>query len=135
MNYKQFAKEYDGVSIDYDMMYGAQCVDVVRFYWHKVCGLVRARQPDTTPSGGAKDLINNVKDPSLKVFKEPKGGDVVVFGPTKNNQWGHTAVVMEFTNEHIEVVEQDGLNQGAGMYWKVRPRNELILGYIRYLGG
>ena len=62
MDYQEFAREYEGVSIDFDNMYGAQCVDLTRFYWQKCLGLSRNEQPNTTPSGGAKDLLPNVKN-------------------------------------------------------------------------
>ena len=132
MNYKEFAEEYEGVSIDFDNMYGAQCVDLARFYWQKVCGLNRGQQPNTSPSGGAKDLINNVKLP-LRVRAEgelPQPGDIVVFGATKTNPWGHVAILMSIGDGHIEVFEQDGINQGKGGQWKVWAVNDRITGYI-----
>jgi len=136
MNYKEFAEEYEGVEVDFDNMYGAQCVDLARFYWQKVCGLNRPQQPNTTPSGGAKDLINNVTGAianRLRVrakTESPQAGDIVIWGAANKNPWGHVAILMQVGEGHIEVFEQDGLNQGKGAYWKVRPINESILGYI-----
>ena len=133
MNYKQFAEEYEGVEIDFDNMYGTQCVDLARFYWQKVCGLNRPQQPNTTPSGGAKDLINNVVGNALCVRakdESPQPGDVAIWGASKTNPWGHVAIVMVVGDGHLEVFEQDGLNQGRGAQWKVRPLNDSILGYI-----
>jgi hypothetical protein len=137
MNHVQFAEEYEGVEIDFDNQFGAQCVDLVRFYWQKCFGLNRPQQPNTSPSGGARDLINNVVGAvanALRVRAEgeaPQPGDVAVWGAMPNNKWGHTAIVMEIGDGHIEVFEQDGLNQGRGAQWKVRP----LTSAIRYICG
>lgn len=135
MDYKKFAEDYEGEDIDFDGMYGAQCVDAVRFFWQKVHNIPRHLQPDTKPSGGAKDLINNVKLP-LKVTQEPKPGDVVVFGETPANRFGHVAIVMEVGEDYLEVVEQIGLNDkegsrgdGRGLHWRIRPLAN-IAGFI-----
>jgi len=136
MSYLEFARMYEGVSIDFDNMYGAQCVDLARFYWQKCHGLNRPLQPNTTPSGGARDLINNVTGAvsnRLRVRppeEAPHGGDVVIWGATKNNPWGHVAIVMKVGDGHIEVFEQDGINQGRGAQFKVWSLNNSILGYI-----
>jgi len=132
MTYQEFFTKYKGVEVDFDNMYGTQCVDLSRFCWQKVCGLSRAQQPNTTPSGGAKDLINNVKPP-LFVAKEPRVGDIIVMGATRTNPWGHTGIVSEVNDGNFVLMEQDGLNQGRGAYFKVYPINHPgILGYIRY---
>ena len=136
MTVQEFAKEYEGVSIDFDNMYGAQCVDLARFYWQKVHGLNRPDQPNTTPSGGAKDLINNVTGRVAQALRvrakdeKPEPGDVVILGESPNNKWGHVAILMEIGDGHIEVFEQDGINQGRGAQWKVWAINDRILGYI-----
>ena len=132
MDYRQFANEYAGVSVDFDNHFGAQCVDLVRFYWQKCFGLNRPQQPNTTPSGGARDLINNVIGEVSKVLRvrsaneAPQPGDVAVWGATPSNNWGHTAIFMSIGDGHIEVFEQDGLNQGKGACRKVRPLTSAI---------
>jgi len=134
MTLQDFFERYKGVEVDFDNMYGAQCVDLTRFGWSKIFGVPRALQPATTPSGGAKDLINNVKKP-FTVVKEPQVGDAVVMGATRGNPWGHTGIVSEVNDGNIVIMEQDGLNQGRGAYFKVYPINHPgILGYIRYVG-
>ena len=132
--WKEFVAECLGVAIDFDNMYGAQCVDVVRYYWNKVLGLTRAQQPNTTPSGGAKDLINNVRSP-LRVratTEEPRPGDVVVWGAVQGNPWGHTALVIAVEPGNITVMDQDGLDPKAVCRKKIYARNNRIAGYITH---
>jgi len=127
---KEFIEKYEGVEVDFDNRYGAQCVDLVRFYWQKVCGLPRWEQPDTKPNGGAKDLINNLSGLSFRLTPSPTVGDVVVFAPNEANRYcGHVAVVIEIGDGNITVFEQDGINQGRGAYRKVRTTSAVI-GYI-----
>jgi hypothetical protein len=136
-NHEDFRRDYTGVAVDFDNQFGAQCVDLARLYWQKVCGLNRPQQPNTTPSGGARDLINNVTGVVAQRLRirdlareKPKPGDVVVWGPSPTNQWGHVAILMKIGDGHIEVFEQDGLNQGRGAQMKVWAINDRISGYI-----
>jgi len=130
MTLNEFVEKYEGVEVDFDNRYGAQCVDLVRYYWQMVCGLSRTEQPDTSPSGGAKDLINNLAGLKLTLCPNPRVGDVVVFAPNEANRYsGHVAVIIEIGDGNITVFEQDGINQGRGAYRKVRTTNAVI-GYI-----
>lgn len=117
MTLQQFVDKYEGKSIDQG--WGVQCVALVRHYWERVCGLARHRQPNTTPSGGALDLSNNMTT-GFSLELHPVPGDVAVWPATPGNKWGHTAVVIDVNSDgSFEVLEQDGFAQHRGAYKKV----------------
>jgi hypothetical protein len=98
MTLQEFVSGYAGKCLDWDGAFGAQCVDLARFYFAEVCGL--GRQPAGVT--GAKDFFlgfdrdpvlkeNFVKIPNTPDFI-PSLGDVVIWRGTIGNPYGHVAV-------------------------------------------
>ncbi len=94
-----------------------QCVEFVkRFYYEHF----NHKMPDSY--GHAKDFFNfSIPDGNfnekrgLYQFKngsiaKPKETDIIIFGPTSFNQFGHIAIISKVTNNSIEIIQQ---NPGA----------------------
>ena len=56
MKIDEFVKKYNGVKVDFDKVYGAQCVDLFRQYAKEGLGIPEHTGPCSS-SGGAKDLF------------------------------------------------------------------------------
>jgi N-acetylmuramoyl-L-alanine amidase len=97
MMLQEFIKKWDGGAPDFDGAFGAQCVDLARFYIRDVLGFT-----NPGPVVGAQDFFFNYdKDSKLygqfqKVINSPSAtperGDVVLFKATPKNQYGHVCV-------------------------------------------
>lgn len=133
MDTKQFVDTYVGTKIDFDKRFGPQCVDVFRQFNKDVFGF-----PHTGGVEGAKDLWENYgKLPEEKKYYEqirkegtiPLEGDVVVFGKTASNKYGHVAIVLWASRKVLVVLEQDGFKQD-GAKVVTRPYDN-VLGYLR----
>ena len=134
MTLEEFIKKYIGKKVDYDMVYGAQCVDLFRQYNKEVWG-----NPHTGVVDGAKDLVVNYERMPLEqrflslvpVNRDfVKAGDVAVWNATEVNKYGHVAIVVGFLgDESLIVFEQDGFKQD-GAKLNVRSIKNL-LGFLR----
>ena len=120
----QFIKKYLGTKVDYDGKFGAQCVDLFRQYCYEVLDV-----PQLPPVEGAKDLIKNngklsvTKDSTLADYSR---GDVLIWGATKNNPYGHVAILVSIYNtKYFIVLEQDGFKQD-GVKLAFRSRENLL---------
>lgn len=128
-----------GVRMNPDGHYGIQCVDLVDQYGQDIFGV-----PWSTCVGGvagAKALLdrvpdeywirtdNNPNDPN----HIPSQGDVVVFGGSAINEWGHTAVVDYADQTGMWVIQQDGfaapLVWADGAWYSNKPAERAWLGY------
>ena len=122
MELKEFIQKYNGQKVDFDGVYGAQCVDLVRQYFKDVWEL--PFQPEGVE--GAKDFY--FKHESRMAQKRmmncimyhpgmvPPAGAVVVFGENivdgkVLNQYGHIGICIEATESSILLFEQDGIKQ------------------------
>jgi len=126
-NYKGVAVYYNGsvsnvkgrnVTKDgYNLGLRYQCVEFIkRFYYEHY----DHKMPDSY--GHAKDFINfSIPDGNfnekrgLYQFRNgsiarPKETDIIVFGPTSFNSFGHIAIISKVTSNSIEIVQQ---NPGA----------------------
>lgn len=120
--------------VDFDGAFGAQCVDLFRQYSKDVLGL-----PHTGAVEGARQLFEDYeKLPLEKQFFEripgtvenAKTGDVVIWGMSPSNKYGHVAIVLGVVDENnLLVFEQDGFAQD-GAKIKIRSKNNL-LGFLR----
>lgn len=134
MTLEEFVKKYIGKKVDFDMVYGAQCVDLFRQYNKEVWG-----NPHTGAVDGAKDLVVNYERMPLEqrflslvpVNRDfVKVGDVAVWNATEVNKYGHVAIVVGLLgDESLIVFEQDGFKQD-GAKLNVRSRDNL-LGFLR----
>ena len=132
----EYVIKYNGKKIDFDGVYGAQCVDLFRHYSKEYLAIPEHTGSCST-TGGAKDLyIDYPKMPLEKKYfyrvSAKKGifaGDVAIWDSTETNKYGHVAIVLAVLNNSIIVFEQDGFKQdGAKM--NIRSKNGL-LGVLR----
>ena len=137
MTLEEFIIKYDGKKVDFDGVYGAQCVDLFRQYTKEVLEIKEHTGPCAT-TGGAVDLwLDYDKMPIEKKYFEQsniisrlKPGDVLIWGPTDKNKYGHVAIFLaKIGKNNFLVFEQNGITQ-AGAQIKVRDKTKL-LGYLR----
>ena len=131
MKIDQFIINNFNKKIDYDGVYGAQCVDLFRAYCKDVLNI-----PHTGSVDGAKDLwLNYSKMPEeVKYFERvsrgPLTGDVAIWDATATNKYGHVAIVVgNMAGKDLLVLEQNGFTQ-EGTVLKIRTVDNL-LGYLR----
>lgn len=123
-----------------------QCVEFVKRYYYEH---LHHKMPDSY--GHAKDFFDaRVKDGMLNNARaltqytnpsavQPQVNDLIIFGPTVFNPYGHVAIVSGVAKEKIEITQQ---NPGpsapsridlplikTGNRWKID--NERILGWLR----
>jgi len=134
MTLEEFITKYNGKNVDFDGVFGAQCVDLARQYWKEVWGIP---QPESV--SGAQEFITRYHDkPTMRKYIElvphgvsPLPGDIVIFGSSESNKYGHIAIFVAWTNGGgtMKVFEQDGFKQdGAKMaVWKT----DRVIGYLR----
>ena len=124
MTLTQFIKKYKGTKVDWDGKHGPQCVDLYRQYINDVWGV-----PQTPSVVGAKDIIANpgglpvTKDSLLADYAK---GDVLIWGATKSNPYGHVAILVAIYNtKYFIVLEQDGFKKD-GVKLEFRSREGLL---------
>lgn len=102
MNLQTFVTKWTGKSIDYDGVYGAQCVDLIKQYLKDEYGLAPGSWGDaykyftnTAPAILAKfdRVTNNPADKN----QVPKAGDIIVWSSATpgSNGAGHVAIYLE----------------------------------------
>ena len=131
MTLTTFIKTYLGKKVDYkDEKFKGdgsfQCVDLARQYFHDVWGVEQF--PALGADGGAKDIIeksgnfNVTLDSALADYSV---GDILVWGASKSNKYGHTAILVAIYNtKYFIVLEQDGFKQD-GVKLTIRSREGL----------
>lgn len=135
MTLEEFVIKYSGKKVDFDGMYGAQCVDLFRQY-SKECLGISEHTGSCSTSGGAKDLFLDYPkmEKEKKYFtRETKKamiqGDVLIWNETETNKYGHVAIYLGRLNNSLIVFEQDGFKQD-GAKINIRSKNNL-LGFLR----
>ena len=135
MTLEEFVKKYNKKKVDFDGVYGAQCVDLFRQY-AKECLNIPEHTGACQTSGGAKDLfIDYPKMPIEKKYfiRETKkamvSGDVLIWDKTDKNEFGHVAIYLGKLGNSFIVFEQNGITQ-AGAEIVVRGK-ENLLGFLR----
>ncbi len=123
-----------------------QCVEFVKRYYYQ---FLHHKMPDSY--GHAKDFFDTkLKDGQKNNSRgltqycnpsrsKPKINDLVVYGGTKYNPYGHVAIISYVSNHEIEIIQQNpGPNassrvkyplERANGKWKIH--NENILGWLR----
>ena len=127
-----FVNKYNGKKVDYDGVYGAQCVDLFRQWSDEGLGISEHTGSCST-TGGAKDLFLDYDKMPLekKYFKKISKnksfvpGDVVIWDSTETNKYGHVAIYLGKLNDSLIVFEQDGFKQD-GAKVTVRNKNNLL---------
>lgn len=124
MTLTQFIKQNLGSKVDFDGNFGSQCVDLYRQYCADVLCV-----PQSPAVDGAKDIIDNPG--TLKVTRDSaladySRGDVLIWGATSSNKYGHVAILVEIYNtKYFIVLEQDGFKQD-GVKLAFRSRENLL---------
>lgn len=92
-----------------------QCVEFVKRYYYEY---YRHKMPNSY--GHAKEFfdfsladggyntdraLTQYRNPS---YSKPQQGDIIVFGPTPNNSYGHIAIISQVGENHIQFVQQNG---------------------------
>lgn len=135
MTLEEFVKKYNGKKVDFDGVYGPQCVDLFRQYAKEGLNIpVHTGLCKTT--GGAKDLfLDYEKMPNEKKYfirlpkKNPIPGDVLIWDSSISNMYGHVAICLGTLGSSFIVFEQDGFKQDGA---KINIRsNQNFLGYLR----
>lgn len=98
MTHNEFIAKYSGKFVDYDNVWGFQCMDLMRQYVRDVYGLSPYKVIPGAPT--AKECFKNFKDNAY--FKKilntptniPKQGDLIFWGyyPTVTGLAGHVAI-------------------------------------------
>lgn len=132
---EDFVIKYLGKKIDFDGVYGAQCVDLFRQY-SKECLGISEHTGSCSTSGGAKDLFLDYPkmEKEKKYFtretkKAMTQGDILIWNETETNKYGHVAIYLGKLNNSLIVFEQDGFKQD-GAKINIRSKNNL-LGFLR----
>lgn len=132
---EDFVKKYTGKKVDFDGVYGAQCVDLFRQWVKEGLGIPEHTGPCST-TGGAKDLFLDYPkmEKEKKYFtretkKDMIQGDVLIWNETETNKYGHVAIYLGKLNNSLIVFEQDGFKQD-GAKINIRSKNNL-LGFLR----
>ena len=126
MTLTTFINTYLGYKVDYDGNKSYQCVDLARQYINDVLEL--PQPPALGENGGAKDMFE--KHGLLKVTKDSltadySRGDILIWDETKNNKYGHVAILIAIYNtKYFIVLEQDGFKQD-GVKLAFRSRENL----------
>lgn len=125
MTLKRFIVTYNGQKVDFDNAFGYQCVDLFRQYCKDVLDV-----PQLPSVDGAKDLIKNPG--TLKVTRDSFApGDVLIYGATKSNPYGHVCILVSLLDSDTFVVfEQNGFEQ-AGAKLTVRDKTNLLGGLYK----
>lgn len=130
-----FVKKYEGKKVDFDGVFGAQCVDLARQYWKKGLG-IEEHTGSCSTSGGAKDLFLDYEKMPLekKYFRKITNksfipGDTLIWDSTATNPYGHVAILLAILNNSFIVFEQNGFEQ-KGAKITIRSK-ENLLGALR----
>lgn len=88
--------------MDFDGKYGNQCVDLFRFYLRDVLKI-----PQPPGVGGAAELFTNYNPAFFeRIFNAPgivpDPGNIAIWGPSGNNEFGHVAVVTQADAKSLE---------------------------------
>lgn len=125
MTLKRFIITYNGKKVDFDNVYGYQCVDLFRQYCSEVLNVEQCPSVE-----GAKDLINNPG--KLRVtYGSYAPGDVLIYDATKSNPYGHVCILVSMLDSDTFIVfEQNGFEQ-TGAKLTVRGKVGLIGGLYK----
>ena len=114
-----------GKSLDYDGVYGAQCVDLIKYYYDYLGCASYAR-------GNGADYASNALPSGWARYQgaQPQPGDILVYGGNSSNPYGHVAIYesdyvtyhQNFNGKQYVVKFTGKYNSCTNPYWGVvRP--------------
>ena len=113
---QNFINQWLGKKIDYDHVYGYQCVDLILQYLYEDYGI------GSGVSGNAIDYWTKPSAPLLAKFDkiastDAQAGDIVVLNGLAGNPYGHIGIATGNVNAtEIEILEQNGADgNGSGV--------------------
>jgi len=115
MTLQDFIGKWQGKPVDFDGVYGAQCVDLVRQFFKDVWQL--PNQPESV-DGAVDFYFKHYNRPIQKQFCEcvffdgavrPPVGSVVIFKATDKNKHGHIGICVSTDKYGMNIFEQDGV--------------------------
>lgn len=122
----QYVRSLVGQSIDFDGVYGAQCVDLTKAYYNHLVGY--------SVKGNACDYVSNNLPDGWDRIKggTPQKGDVLIYLQNEyNTSWtGHVAIFesdtvtyhQNYGGPYVQRIERDYRNPYFGAYWGyIRP--------------
>lgn len=91
----EFKEKHLGESLDWDKNFGAQCVDLYRFYVSEVLGF-----PQSPGVRGAADIWTTVDEKYFEKIPNtllgvPRKGDIMIWNTKAGGGYGHVGVVLE----------------------------------------
>lgn len=123
-----------------------QCVEFVKRYYYEY---YQHKMPNSY--GNAVDFFNvnltdgqRNEDRALTQYSnpsavKPKVGDLVVFGATTFNGYGHVAIIADVREDEVQIVQQNGGIGASSRLWydltpkngRYRIENDRVLGWLR----
>lgn len=123
-----------------------QCVEFVKRYYYEY---YKHKMPDSY--GNAKDFYSHAIEDgqinparALRQFSNPSRsrpriGDLLIFGPTPFNKFGHVAIVSKVEGAKIQIVQQNPGSNNPSRQWfdleknnnKHHVKHQYILGWLR----
>lgn len=118
-----WARAQNGKSLDYDGAYGAQCVDLIMYYY-RYLGV-------SSPGGNAKDYTWNALPGGWTRTSSPSEGDIVVWGSGAymgngwyaNNPYGHIGIVTSVSGSTMSFCNQNLNGQYVEECWNYPVAN------------
>ena len=91
MTYQEFKNKWLGKRVDFDGVYGYQCIDILKQYLYEVKGIKAGAW------GNAIDYWYSTNPTLLKSFdrlatKSARTGDIVIFSGVNGNPYGHIGI-------------------------------------------
>jgi N-acetylmuramoyl-L-alanine amidase len=113
MSYPTFKNQWLGKRVDYDKVYGYQCVDLIKQYLAQEFGL------SPKAWGNAIDYWYNTNPAILEKFDKlstnvTRQGDIVIFSGVNGNPYGHIGVVDATGGATLEQNGSTGNGSGIG---------------------
>ena len=123
----QFIAKYNGKAVDFDGAYGAQCVDLYRYYLKEVLGIAQ-----TPPIPGAKDIWDNYGSDLIRIENTPDGvppkGAIMIWG-AKYGTYGHVAIVTDANVNNFTAFSQND-PIGSKCFVKYYSSYKGVLGWL-----
>lgn len=131
-------KAQNGKGLDFDGVYGKQCVDFFNYYYQFLTG--RGPYGDGYGVPGAKDLwnvptsrftkiANNPNDPN----QLPKPGDIFIYNSRWGGGYGHVEMVLEATANGVTVIGQNMKGTTDPVSITTRTWGSIVSGLIGWL--